>query len=212
MNFWNFSTNFRISQRSSEYYSEKLSEIDCKTVHEDIGYFTSWNDKTESDVSTFEFLEKGLSLEMSNFVDDEMRWATLFNEGDIWHYFSYTDNLMVIITLKPNPPYQLSLWEETGVPGENPWLSVERWLYSFRMRTGFESTLRWTLLGIELGTVEVKASGLTTTPPKPHLSFKVVKELISLCTFAVLLALPTLATLVQDIKTVYDICSCSTSP
>ena len=28
--------------------------------------------------------------------------------------FSYTDNLMA---LKPNPPCQLSLWEETGVPG-----------------------------------------------------------------------------------------------
>ena len=54
------------------------------------------------------------------------------------------------------PPCQLSLWEETGVPGENPRLSAERWLYSFHMRTGFESTLRWTLLGIELGTSEVK--------------------------------------------------------
>jgi hypothetical protein len=26
----------------------------------------------------------------------------------------------------PNPPCQLSLWEETGVPGENPRLSAER--------------------------------------------------------------------------------------
>ena len=55
-------------------------------------------------------------------------WATLFNEGDIWQYFSYTDNLMA---LKPNPPCQLSLLEKTGVPGENPRLSAERWLYSF---------------------------------------------------------------------------------
>ena len=34
--FWNellnFATNSRTSQRSSEYYSEKLSEIDCKTI------------------------------------------------------------------------------------------------------------------------------------------------------------------------------------
>ena len=37
-------------------------------------------------------------------------------------FFSYTDNLMA---LKPNPPCQLSLWEETGVPGENPQLSAE---------------------------------------------------------------------------------------
>jgi hypothetical protein len=28
--------------------------------------------------------------------------------------------------LLPNPPCQLSLWEETGVPGENPRLSAER--------------------------------------------------------------------------------------
>jgi hypothetical protein len=27
----------------------------------------------------------------------------------------------------PNPPCQLSLWEETGAPGENPRLSAERW-------------------------------------------------------------------------------------
>ena len=26
----------------------------------------------------------------------------------------------------PNPPCQLSLWEETGAPGENPRLSAER--------------------------------------------------------------------------------------
>jgi hypothetical protein len=27
----------------------------------------------------------------------------------------------------PNQPCQHSLWEETGVPGENPRLSAERW-------------------------------------------------------------------------------------
>ena len=37
--------------------------------------------------------------------------------------FSYTDNLMA---LKPNSTCQLSLWEETGVPGENPRLTAER--------------------------------------------------------------------------------------
>ena len=56
----------------------------------------------------------------------------------------------------PNPPCQLSLLEETGVPGENLRLSAEHWLYSFHMRTGFESTFRWTLLGIELGTLGAK--------------------------------------------------------
>ena len=48
------------------------------------------------------------------------------------------------MALKPNPSCQLSPWEGTGVPGENPRLSAERWLYSFHMKTGFESTLRWT--------------------------------------------------------------------
>jgi hypothetical protein len=31
----------------------------------------------------------------------------------------------------PNPPCQLSLWEETGATGENPRLSAERWLTLF---------------------------------------------------------------------------------
>ena len=74
------------------------------------------------------------------------------------------------MALKPNPPCQLSLWKETGVPGENPRLSAERWLHSFHMRTGFESTLRWTLLNrIEPGTLEVKgewSDHYTTETPK----------------------------------------------
>jgi hypothetical protein len=40
--------------------------------------------------------------------------------------------------LLPNPPCQLSLWEETGVPGENPRL-LGFDFYSFHMKTGFES-------------------------------------------------------------------------
>ena len=54
----------------------------------------------------------------------------------IWQILS---TLEVYLPLKPNPPCQISLWEETGVPGENLRLSAERWLYSFHMRTGFES-------------------------------------------------------------------------
>ena len=44
------------------------------------------------------------------------------------------------------------LWARTKVPGENPRISAERWLYSFHIRTGLESTL----LGIELANLEVK--------------------------------------------------------
>jgi hypothetical protein len=36
--------------------------------------------------------------------------------------------MICLQTYVPNPPCQLSLWEETGVPGENPRLSAERFL------------------------------------------------------------------------------------
>ena len=32
---------------------------------------------------------------------------------------------IIFLTINPNPPCQLSLWEETGEPGENPRLSAE---------------------------------------------------------------------------------------
>ena len=75
----------------------------------------------------------------------------------------------------PIPPCQHSLWEETGVPGENPRFSAERWLYSFHMRTGFDSTL----LGIELGTLEVKGewSDHYTTEAPDTTEAPVVKNL-----------------------------------
>jgi hypothetical protein len=67
------------------------------------------------------------------------------DRGRLWAYkWRFKQPLLVHImichlTYVPNPPCQLSLWEETGVPGENPRLSAERWLCSFHMRTGFES-------------------------------------------------------------------------
>ena len=73
----------------------------------------------------------------------------------------------------------------TGVPGENPRLSAERWPYFCHMRTGFESTLRWNLLGIEVGTLEVKgewSDHYTTEAPKLHLRSTLI--------FASLRALP----------------------
>ena len=33
--------------------------------------------------------------------------------------------LIIFLTINPNPPCQLSLWEKTGEPGENPRLSAE---------------------------------------------------------------------------------------
>ena len=35
-----------------------------------------------------------------------------------------TDFLIIFLTINPNQPCQLSLWEETGEPGENPRLSA----------------------------------------------------------------------------------------
>jgi hypothetical protein len=37
----------------------------------------------------------------------------------LWYYFPNY--------VYPNPPWQLSLWEETGAPGENPRLLAECW-------------------------------------------------------------------------------------
>jgi hypothetical protein len=65
----------------------------------------------------------------------------------LWYYF--------LNYVYPNPSYQLSLWEETRAPGENPRLSTERWLFSN------ESVAR-----IELTNSEVKALALTTAPQK----------------------------------------------
>ena len=42
-----------------------------------------------------------------------MKWATLFNEGDIWQYLSYTDNLMA---LKPNSPVNFPCWRKPEYP------------------------------------------------------------------------------------------------
>ena len=42
----------------------------------------------------------------------------------LWYYF--------LNCVYPNPPCQLSLWEETRAPGENPRLSAERWQTLFR--------------------------------------------------------------------------------
>jgi hypothetical protein len=41
----------------------------------------------------------------------------------LWYYFPNC--------VYPNPPCQLSLWEETGAPGENPRLLAEHWLTLF---------------------------------------------------------------------------------
>ena len=61
-----------------------------------------------------------------------------FSVADYINYLSYLLSLtiyihifnfvfIIFLTIYPNPPCQLSLWEETGEPGENPRLSAECW-------------------------------------------------------------------------------------
>ena len=53
---------------------------------------------------------------------------------------AYTSLIICPLTYVPNPPRQLSLWEETGVPAEKTHDSRQSVdFYSFHMRTGFES-------------------------------------------------------------------------
>jgi hypothetical protein len=56
----------------------------------------------------------------------------------------------------PNPPCQLSLLEETGVPGENPRLSAERWLLLFSHEDWVRVALRKFSLRFEPAASEVK--------------------------------------------------------
>jgi hypothetical protein len=56
----------------------------------------------------------------------------------LWYYF------LNCIYPNPHPPCQLSLWEETGAPGENPRLSAERWVTLFTWLSGV-TLLFWPL-------------------------------------------------------------------
>jgi hypothetical protein len=67
----------------------------------------------------------------------------------------HTSLMICALTYVPNPPCQLSLWEETGVPGENPRLSAERWLYSFTWGLGSTHIEKFSLR-FEPATLEVK--------------------------------------------------------
>ena len=41
--------------------------------------------------------------------------------------YIFTDFIIIFLTINPNPHCQLSLWEETGEPGQNPRLSPGCW-------------------------------------------------------------------------------------
>ena len=43
----------------------------------------------------------------------------------ILNYLLFTVFLIIFLTINPNPPCRLSLWEETGEPGEDARLSAE---------------------------------------------------------------------------------------
>jgi hypothetical protein len=69
----------------------------------------------------------------------------------------------------PNPTWQLSLWEKSGVRGENPRLSAERWLLLFSHEANWvRVALRKFSLSLEPAVSEVKgkcANHLATEAP-----------------------------------------------
>jgi hypothetical protein len=64
--------------------------------------------------------------------------------------------MICLLTYVPNPPCQLSLWEETGVPGKNPRLSAERWLFTLFTWGLGSSHIEKFSLRLEPATLEVK--------------------------------------------------------
>jgi hypothetical protein len=50
--------------------------------------------------------------------------------NDFFYFTMHNSICQSLWALLPNPPCQLSLWEETGVPGGNSRLSAERWLFT----------------------------------------------------------------------------------
>jgi hypothetical protein len=55
---------------------------------------------------------------------------------------AHTSLMICPLTYVPNPPRQLSLWEETAAPGENPRLSAERRLLLFSYEDWVRVALR----------------------------------------------------------------------
>jgi hypothetical protein len=56
----------------------------------------------------------------------QVLYAYLANYKLSIDYFIFTTIVIRYYCVYPDPPYQLSLREETGAPGENPQLSAER--------------------------------------------------------------------------------------
>jgi hypothetical protein len=63
-----------------------------------------------------------LYIKYYTYLITYLAW-TFLSLQQLWYYF--------LNCVYPNPPCQLSLWEETGEPGENPRLSTDRWLTLF---------------------------------------------------------------------------------
>jgi hypothetical protein len=72
----------------------------------------------------------------------------------------------ITVTLLPNPPCQLSLWEETGVPGEKTMAFGRALTFLFSCENWVQDALRMFSLRLEPAALEV--SVLTASPPKPH--------------------------------------------
>ena len=56
------------------------------------------------------------------FTKDYIKYLTYLYYPNYIHIYLYIDFLIIFLTINPNPPCQLSLWEETG---ENPRLLAQ---------------------------------------------------------------------------------------
>jgi hypothetical protein len=128
------------------------------------------------------------------FFSDWLHYSRNWREADrgrLWAYkWRFKQPLLVHISLMicpltcvPNPPCQLSLWEETGVPGENPRLSAERCLFTLFAWGLGSSHIEKFSLRLEPAILEVKdkyINHLATEAPFPFCSSHALHTTITL--------------------------------
>ena len=83
------------------------------------------------DLTEIQWIEINLVIYINHAGDSNSRKKTIFFWSPVRSHAFYLNKLFFlnpILTINPYPPpCQLSLWEETGEPGENPRLSAECW-------------------------------------------------------------------------------------
>ena len=72
--------------------------------------------------------------------------------------YIYRFYFIIFLTMNPNPRCQISLWEKTGAPGENPRLSAECWRTLPTWGQMFDTRAR---------TFDLRGGRMSFEPPKP---------------------------------------------